>query len=83
VSGFDYSGPPAGRIVGDISKLGKQAGQGDVDEPAVLALVSLMGTAFGIPVIQALRSYRGWKAWDEGKEGAGAQSVLFGPPSKD
>ena len=83
VSGFDYAGPPVGRIVVDITKLSKQAGQGDVDEPAVLALVSLMGSAFGLPVVQVLRSYRGWKAWDEGKEGAGPQSLLFGPPPRD
>lgn len=83
LAGFDYAGPPVGRIVGDLGKLGKQAGQGEVDEPAVLALAQLIGTAFGIPIIQVMRSYKGWKAWDEGKEGAGPQSVLFGPPPKD
>lgn len=83
VSGFDYAGPPVGRIVGDIGKAGTQTVQGEVDEPAVMAYIKLMGTAFGIPVVQALRSYKGWKAWDEGEEGAGPQSVLFGPPSKD
>ena len=48
-----------------------------------MAYIKLMGTAFGIPVTQALRSYKGWKAWDEGQEGAGPQSVLFGPPPRD
>lgn len=83
VSGFDYAGPPVGRIIADLGKAGKQTVQGEVDEPAVMAYIKLMGTAFGIPVVQALRSYKGWKAWDEGQEGAGPQSVLFGPPSKD
>lgn len=83
VSGFDYAGPPVGRIVSDIGKAGKQTAQGELDEPAVMAYIKLMGTAFGIPVVQALRSYKGWKAWDEGQEGAGPQSVLFGPPPKD
>jgi len=83
VSGFDYGGPPVGRAIGDAGKLGKQVSQGEVDEPAVLALINLMGSLFGIPTVQALRSYRGWKAWDEGQEGAGPQSALFGPPPKD
>lgn len=83
VSGYDYAGPPVGRIIADIGKAGKQTVQGEVDEPAVMAYIKLMGTAFGIPITQALRSYKGWKAWDEGQEGAGPQSVLFGPPPKD
>lgn len=82
VGGFDYAGPPVGRIVGSGIKFGKQALQGEIDEPLVLAAIDLMGTAFGIPTIQATRSYKGWKAWDEGEEGAGPQSVLFGPPPK-
>ena len=83
VSGFDYGGPPVGRIVNDTIRFSKQVAQGEVDEPAVLALANLLGTTFGIPVTQALRSYKGWKAWDEEKDGAGPQSVLFGPPPKD
>lgn len=83
VSGFDYAGPPVGRIVADIGKAGKQTAQGEIDEPAVLAYINLMGTAFGIPVIQATRSYKGWKAWSEGQEGTGPQSILLGPPPKD
>ena len=82
VSGFDYVGPPVGRIVADIGKAGKQTAQGEIDEPAVLAYINLVGTAFGIPVVQATRSYKGWKAWSEGQEGAGPQSVLLGPPPK-
>lgn len=83
VSGFDYAGPPVSRIVTDIGKAGTQTIQGEVDEPAVMAYIRLMGTTFGIPTVQALRSYKGWKAWDEGQEGAGPQSVLFGPPPRD
>lgn len=83
VGGFDYAGPPVGRVVSASIKFGKQLAQGEVDEPAVLSLVELIGAAFGIPTVQILRSYKGWKAWDEGQEGAGPQSVLFGPPPKD
>jgi hypothetical protein len=82
LGGFDYAGPPVGRIVGDIGKAGQQTAQGEVDDAAVLAYARLIGTAFGIPVTQIIRSYKGWKAWDEGEEGAGAQSVLLGPPAK-
>lgn len=80
VQGFDYTGPPVGRIVGDITKAGKQTAQGEVDEPMVLAYINVLGTALGIPVVQLTRSYKGWKAWDEGD--AGPQAVLFGPPPK-
>lgn len=82
VSGFDYAGPPVGRVVAGVGKFGKQVAQGEIDEPLVLAGIDLMGSAFGIPTVQALRSYKGWKAWDEGDEDAGPQSVLFGPPPK-
>lgn len=83
LEGFDYAGPPVGRIVSDIKKAGDQTAQGEVDEPLVLAYARLIGTAFGLPVVQVLRSYKGWKAWDEGQQGAGPQSVLVGPPPKD
>lgn len=81
VSGFDYAGPPAARIVSDMTKAGTQVAQGEVDEPMVMALVRLFGTAFGIPTVQATRTYRGWEAWEEGD--APASSILFGPPPKD
>lgn len=82
IGGFDYAGPPVARIVGDVSKAGKQTAQGEMDDAAVAAYINLMGTAFGIPTTQIMRSYKGWKAWDEGQEGAGPASVLFGPPPK-
>jgi hypothetical protein len=81
VSGYSYTGPPAGRIVGDVGKAGQQVAQGEIDEPAVLAAIRLMGSAFGIPTVQAVRSYKGWQAWSEGR--APATAVLFGPPAKD
>jgi hypothetical protein len=81
LGGFDYAGPPVGRIVSDLGKAGKQTLQGELDEPAVLAYARLMGDAFGIPVTQAIRSYKGWRAWDEGE--APPQAVLLGPPPKD
>lgn len=81
VSGFDYAGPPVGRVIADLGKAGQQTAQGELDEPAVLAYVRLMGSAFGIPTVQAIRSYRGWLAWDQGD--APASAILFGPPPRD
>ena len=81
VAGFDYAGPPVGRIVTDIGKAGQQTAQGELDEPAVMAYVRLLGSAFGVPTVQAIRSYRGWVAWDKGD--APASAILFGPPPRD
>lgn len=81
VGGFPYAGPPVGRIVTDVGKAAQQINQGEVDEPAVAAAVRLLGDAFGIPSAQAVRSYKGWKAWSEGD--APATAVLMGPPPKE
>lgn len=81
VAGFDYAGPPAGRVIADITKAVKQTGQGEVDEPLVKSYISLLGSAFGIPTVQALRSYNGWQAWADGD--APASAILLGPPPKD
>ncbi|MBT9491483.1 MAG: hypothetical protein IV107_03875 [Paucibacter sp.] len=81
VGGFPYNGPPVGRIVTDLGKATQQINQGEVDEPAVLAIVRLLGSAFGIPAVQAIRSYRGWEAWANGD--APVTAVLMGPPPKE
>lgn len=81
VGGYPYAGPPVGRIATDLYKTGQQVKQGEVDEPAVAAVVRLLGDVFGIPSAQAVRSYRGWVAWTEGN--APATAVLMGPPPKD
>jgi hypothetical protein len=81
VEGFDYTGPPVARPLVEAGRFAKQAAQGEVDEPAVMAFARFIGTMFGIPITQALRSYRGWVAWEEGD--APPTSVLFGPPPKD
>jgi hypothetical protein len=81
VSGYDYSGPPVGRAVADIGKAGQQTAQGEVDEALVLSYIRLLGSLFGLPVTQLIRSYRGWQAWENGDAGPGA--ILLGPPPKD
>lgn len=81
VEGYNYAGPPVGRIVGDIGNVMVQLTQGEVDEGLALASARLSGTLLGVPVTQLIRSYRGWKAWANGD--APPTSVLLGPPSKD
>jgi GNAT superfamily N-acetyltransferase len=81
VSGFDYTGPPAARVVADAGKLSTQIQQGDMDEPLAMATIRFFGTLFGIPTTQLTRSYRGWAAWEEGD--APPTSILFGPPPRD
>ncbi|MFA5549911.1 MAG: hypothetical protein WDA10_15320, partial [Porticoccaceae bacterium] len=81
VSGYDYTGPPVGRVVADIGKAGQQIGQGEVDEALGLSLVRLFGTALGIPTVQIVRSWRGWQAWAEGD--APPTAILMGPPPQD
>jgi hypothetical protein len=80
-SPFDYGGPPAAKLLNDGKRLVQQAGQGEIDDAAVLATIGFLGTALGIPTTQVIRSYKGWLAWDEGD--APATSILFGPPPKD
>lgn len=80
VAGFDYAGPPVGRVVGDLGKLGKQVAQGELDENLGLAALRLFGTATGIPTVQLIRSWRGWQAWEE--DDAPPTAILLGPPPK-
>lgn len=80
-SPFDYQGPPAGKLINDGKRLVQQVGQGEIDDPAVLATIGFLGTALGIPTTQIIRSYKGWLAWDEGD--APPTAILFGPPPKD
>jgi len=77
-AGFDYTGPPVGRVIGDIGKAGTQVVQGEADEALGLSVVRLFGSALGIPTVQLVRSWRGWNAWSEGD--APATAVLLGPP---
>jgi hypothetical protein len=81
VAGFDYTGPPAGRIITELGRLSKQAQQGELDEGLAMSAVQVMGAAAGIPSVQIVRSWRGWNAWAE--DDAPATSILLGPPPKD
>jgi hypothetical protein len=58
IEGYDYAGPPVGRIVTDIKRSGESIGRiyedGDIEDKRILPIVSLLGTAFGIPTVQAI-----------------------------
>lgn len=81
VQGFDYSGPPVGRLGVELTKLGKQIEHGEIDEALVMSVARTAGVAFGLPMTQLIRSYTGWKAWTDGD--APATSVLMGPPPRE
>jgi hypothetical protein len=78
VSGFDYAGPPAGRVVTDLTRMGTQVNQGEIDEGFVISAVRLFGSATGIPTVQIIRSWKGWNAWADGD--APPTAILLGPP---
>ena len=80
-AGFDYTGPPVGRVIGDIGKAGTQIAQGEADEALGLSIVRLFGSALGVPTVQIIRSWKGWQAWSEGD--APPTAVLLGPPPQD
>ena len=80
LEGFDYSGPPAGRIVNDLGKMGTQLAQGELDEGLAIATVRTVGTLLGLPTTQLVRSYKGWKAWED--DDAPGTAILMGPPRK-
>lgn len=80
VGGMDYAGPPVGRLVAEVGKFGKQLAQGEVDDALVRSLANVVGAATGAPTTQALRSWKGWQAWDEGR--APPTAMLMGPPPK-
>lgn len=81
VEGFDYAGPPVGRVLVDLTKTSQQLLQGELDEAAVTSIARTMGDIFGIPAAQLIRSYKGWQAWADGD--APITAVLMGPPPRD
>lgn len=81
VSGtFGYSGPAGTRFFSEITKLGKQAGDGEIDGAVLDALNGVAGVVFHYPAGQVERIARGLEAVASGD--AGPQALLFGPPKE-
>ena len=64
---MDYSGPVGLRVIPDIYKFSKQAGQAEFDDAFRKQIVNLIGDATGIPSVQINRTITGTKALVEGK----------------
>ena len=78
VGGFDYSGPAGTRFFSELSKLYKQAAQGEADMPLIKAAVNVGGMIAHYPAGQINKFIEGYNAWMEGE--AGPEAVLVGPP---
>jgi hypothetical protein len=71
--GTDYTGPAGLRLLGDVTRLSKQAGQvaegGEeaLDLPLLKAIVSAAGTLLRLPSTQINRSLTGYNALVDGK----------------
>ena len=65
--GTDYTGPAGLRMLGDITRLSKQAGQGEADDGLRKAIINVAGDLLRLPSAQINRSITGAKALEEGK----------------
>lgn len=74
----DYSGPAGAGFVQEGIRFLDQLGQGEADEGLGTAASRVAGIAAHLPTTQALESYRGLRAWLEGR--APPTAVLLGPP---
>lgn len=70
-----YGGPVGMRAIADTMKLAKQVGQGELDEAAVKAGVSVAGDIFRLPSAQINRTITGSKAVAEGQTRSAPASV--------
>jgi len=77
-SGYNYSGPAGTRLVAELSKLSRQAEQGEVDEPFLKRLNNVAGILIGYPAGQVQRTVEGFTAWLDGE--APLSAIVFGPP---
>lgn len=65
--GGDYGGSVGLRLAGDILKLAKQVGQGQIDDALRKAVINAAGTVFRLPSAQINRTITGAEALHEGK----------------
>lgn len=65
--GMGYGGPAGLRMIGDILRLGQQAGQGAFDTGFRKAFISVLGDLTGLPSVQINRTVDGAEAMADGK----------------
>ena len=79
LDGFNYNGPAALRLFGEMSKLAQQVDQGEVDAAALKAVNNVAGILLHYPSGQVQRTVEGMVAISEG-ETQNPAAVMFGPP---
>ena len=65
--GSDYSGPAGLRMLADFTKLGKQVGQGELDDSLRKSIINVSGELLRLPAAQVNRTITGINALNEGK----------------
>lgn len=78
---YAYTGPAGTKWFGDLAKLAKQAGQGELDEGFLVAATKALGPLAKIPSAQIAKTIKGFNAWYEGD--ADARALVFGPKQKN
>jgi len=76
---YGYQGPAGARIISEVSNLGRQAAQGELDEALLRAANKSGGILFHYPAGQIDATVRGIESIATGKTD-NLRAVLFGPP---
>lgn len=63
----DYQGPAGLRLLSDITGLGNEIGQGELDDGFRKRAINVLGSAFGLPAAQANRTINGAQALIDGE----------------
>jgi len=74
----DYQGPAGLRLLSDIAGLGKEIGQGELDDGFRKRAINVLGSAFGLPAAQANRTFTGVQALIDGETDSPIRALAFG-----
>ncbi len=78
VSGYDFTGPATMKPIKDLTALGKQAQQGDLDTGLARAVLDTAGSALGLPSAQAWATGSGLMEWLDDPS-LDVRPIIFGP----
>lgn len=76
----DYQGPASVRVFAELAKLGKQVGQGELDEALLKAAANTGGILFHLPSGQVTATASGIAALAEGRTENPGALLVGGPP---